>query len=377
MTGKERVHAAIARKPVDRVPLGFYVVDCDTIAGVIGRPTFVRNKVGIKLALAAGRRDEVADSFKKDTVEFYRKIDCADLIVPKEAAYLPPKNYQPDPLKSLGDDKYQDSKGRIWQAAPQANDIVCIHDPAPKKTYSMKDFEGPNEPKAPDESIFEAVDYLCRELGGERYISAMPPFSAMAMLGEFQEAMMTFALEPEMILAAHRRTTDRHNKLARHYFRPGMTGAHISHDIAGTNGPFISPAMFRDMCLPYLKERIACLRQYTDQVNFHNCGNNVPLMDMFIEAGIDCYQSLQTTAGMEIGMLKERFGHSMCFWGGVAVEALIAGTPQDVRKEVRTAMQRGAGTGFILGPSHSIAFGTKYDNFMAMLDEYVKLRDCM
>jgi hypothetical protein len=28
---------------------------------------------------------------------------------------------------------------------------------------------------------------------------------------------------------------------------------------------------------------------------------------------------------------------------------------------------------FILGASHSIAVGTKYDNFMAMLDEYTKL----
>jgi uroporphyrinogen-III decarboxylase len=376
MTGKERVHAAIARKPVDRVPLGFYVVDHDIISAVIGRPTLVRNKVEMKLALAAGRRDEVADSFKKDTVEFYRKIDCADIIIPKEAAYLPPKNYKPDPLRSLGDDKYEDGKGRVFQAARNANDIVCIHDPAPKKVYTMKDFEGPNDPKAPDESIFEAVDYLCRELGSERYISAMPPFSAMAMLGDFQEAMMNFAMEPEMIHAAHRRSTERHNKLAKYYFRPGMTGAHISHDVAGTNGPYISPTMFRELCLPYIKERVACLKQYTDQVNLHNCGNNIPLMDMFIEAGIDCYQSLQTTAGMEIGLLRERFGHSMCFWGGVAVEALIAGTTDDVRKEVRNAFQRaGDGRGFILGPSHSIAFGTKYDNFMAMLDEYVKLRD--
>jgi len=376
MTGKERVKAAIARQPVDRVPLGFYVVDCDTIEHVIGRKTLVRNKVEIKLALAAGRRDEVAESFKKDTVEFYRKIDCADLILPKEAAYLPPKNYQPEPLKSLGDDKYEDARGRIWQAARQANDIMCIHDPTPRKTYTMKDFEGPNEPKAPDESIFEAVDYLCKELGEERYISAMPPFQAMAMMGGFEEAMMRFAMEPELIHAAHRRTTDRHNQLDTYYFRPGMTGAHVSHDIAGTNGPFISPAMFHEMCLPYMKERIAHIKQHTDQVSFHNCGRNIPLMDMFIEAGVDCYQSLQTTAGMEIGMLKERFGHSMCFWGGVAVEILITGTPDDVREEVRSAFeQAAAGGGFILGPSHSVAWGTKYENFMAMLDEYVRLRD--
>jgi uroporphyrinogen-III decarboxylase len=146
--------------------------------------------------------------------------------------------------------------------------------------------------------------------------------------------------------------------------------------MAGTNGPLVSPGMFRQMCLPYLTERIAHIKQFTQRVGMHNCGNNIPLMEMFIEAGIDYYQSLQTTAGMEVGELKRRFGDRMCFWGGVPLETLIRGEPQDVRAAVRTAMQRGApGGGFILGPSHSIAKGTKYENFMAMIDEYVKLRD--
>ena len=60
----------------------------------------------------------------------------------------------------------------------------------------------------------------------------------------------------------------------------------------------------------------------------------------------------------------------------IRVELLVAGTPGEVRASVRQAMERGApGSGFILGPSHSIAYGSKYDNFMAMLDEYVVLRD--
>ena len=36
---------------------------------------------------------------------------------------------------------------------------------------------------------------------------------------------------------------------------------------------------------------------------------------------------------------------------------------------------RGPAGGFILGPSHSIAMNTKYENFMVMLDEFVSLRD--
>lgn len=376
MNGKERVRNAIARKPVDKVPLGFYVVDCDTIEKVIGRKTFVRNKIGVMLALAEGRRAEVAESYKKDSVEFYRKIDCADLIIPKEAALLPPKNYEPEPLKKIADDKWEDRNGRIFQAVFEKNDIMCVYDPTLKKEYSVKDFEEPADIIPPDDSIFEALDYMIAQLGSERFVCSIAGIAAMPMLGNFDTAMVTYALQPDVIHAATRRMLEMLKKTVGFYVRKGSAGVHTEHDMAGSNGPFISPDMFRELCLPYFKESIATLKQYTKQVIFHNCGMNIPLMDMFIEAGIDCYQSLQTTAGMEIGKLKKMFGDKMAFWGGVAVEILISGTPGETRQEVRKAMERGApGGGFILGPSHSIAYGVKYDNFLAMIDEYVKLRD--
>jgi uroporphyrinogen-III decarboxylase len=187
---------------------------------------------------------------------------------------------------------------------------------------------------------------------------------------------MIYALQPEVIHAANRQLVIQQNATDRSVVRDGTSGIFMEQDMAGSNAPWISPQMFREMCLPYMKERVGHVKRFRDQVVFHNCGMNIPLMDMFAEAGIDCYQSLQTTAGMEVGMLKERFGDRIAFWGGVPVESLIAGTPDDVRQAVRTAMERGApGGGFILGPSHSIAFGTKYDNFMAMIDEYMCLRD--
>jgi len=376
VTGKERVYNAIARKPVDKIPLGFYAVDCDTVSRVIGRKTFVRDKIGSMLALADGRRDEVAESYKKDTVDFYRKIDCADLIIPKEAALLPPQTYEPQPLKKIADNKWEDKQGRVFQAVFGENDIMCVYDPTLKKEFSASDFSKPVNSKPPDDSIFEALDYLIAELGNERYICSSSGIAAMPMLGGFDNAMVMYALQPEVIHSANRRAVENLKMTAGNCVRKGSAGVHVEQDMAGTNAPFISPGMFRELCLPYLKESIAIIKQYTEQVNFHNCGMNIPLMDMFVEAGIDCYQSLQTTAGMEIGKLKKMFGDRMTFWGGVAVEILIAGTPDDTRKEVRTAMERGAhGGGFILGPSHSIAYGVKYDNFLAMIDEYVKLRD--
>ncbi len=378
MNSKERARAAIARQPVDQVPLGFYTVDHDTIEAVLGRPTFVRNKIAHRVALWEGRRDELAESLKKDTVGFYRKIDCADIILPKEACWLPPRDYDPDPPRKINENCWEDRLGRVWQAVPEVNDITCIHDPnIGKKVYTPADFEGPVEDEPFDPSCFEAMDYVIEQLGQDRYVATTTGgTTALTLIDGMEHGLLMYATQPEVIHAANRRSVMVQNRRDPDYIRPGAAGALMEEDMAGSNGPLISPTMFRELGFPYLRERIANVKKHVDQVIFHNCGMNIPLMDMLIEAGIDCYQSLQTTAGMEVGKLKALYGDRLCFWGGVALEVLIRGTPDDVRKEVRRAMERGApGGGFILGPSHSIAKGTRYDNFMAMLDEFVALRD--
>ena len=379
MNSKERVQAAIARQPIDQVPLGFYAVDHDTVARVIGRPTFVRNKIDAQVALWEGRRDELAGGLKADVVEFFRKIDCADLLLPKEAMLLPPKDYAPDPPRKIGADEWEDGQGRVFRAVRHVNEIQCVHDPRKGewKEFGVEDFDGEVAVAPPDPSVFEVFDHVLAELGDERYVAGPTGgITAVTMLNGTEQGLMMHALQPEVVLAAAQRSVERQNRLDEWQIRPGVPGVLMEQDMAGSNGPLVSPEMFRRMGLPFMKERVRRVKERVPQVIFHNCGNNIPLMEMFIECGIDCYQSLQTTAGMEVGLLKERYGDSLCFWGGVPVELLIGGTADEVRQAVRTAMERGAPGGcFILGPSHSVAMNTKYENFMAMLDEFVRLRD--
>ena len=105
----------------------------------------------------------------------------------------------------------------------------------------------------------------------------------------------------------------------------------------------------------------------------HSCGSNRGLLDYFVEIGYDCYQSIQPTAGMDVCEIKQSHGDKLALWGGVGVEHLVSGTPEQVREDVRRAIACAKpGGGFILGSSHSIAVGTKYENFMALLDRFDK-----
>ena len=379
MTSKERVRATIEGKAVDKIPLGLYVVDCDTIERVIGRKTYVRNKIGSQIAIWEGRREEVVESYKHDTVEFYRKIDCVDLITFKEACLVPPKDYEPESPRKIGEGLWEDRRGRIYKASVISNELICVKDPTlkPFEEFSAGMFPTPDskEIDPPDPSIFEACDYLVEQLGSERYIAGISGgVTALTLLGGDETGLMMYAAKPEVVRAANRSMVVEQNALDRSYIRPGQDGVLLEQDMAGTRGPLISPGQFRENCLPFLKDRVNHIIKSAQQVILHNCGDNRLLMDMFIEAGIQAYQSLQTNAHMDVESLQEKFGAGLIFWGGVPLESLIRGTTEEVRTHVRTAMEEGSkGRGFILGPSHSIAFGTKYDVFMAMLEEYNRL----
>lgn len=382
MNSKERVRAAIRRERPDKVPLGFYIVDYDTIERVIGRPTYVRNKVKSQLAFWEGRRDEVVESYKRDAVEFYRKIDLADVICFKEAPIVPPEGHKPEnPPRQIEDDVWEDAQGRVYKISQISNEFVCVKDPEWERGFTQEEFEAPVEDEPPNPSIFEACDYVIEQLGQERYIAGRSGLGggglgAMLLLGGMERGLMEYILHPDIVKAAIRQGVVRRNLGDKYYIRPGQDGVLFEEDMASTKGPMMSPAMFRQFCLPAVKERVAHVKQAGRQVLLHNCGNNRALMDQFVEAGIECYQSLQANADMDVGDLKAEYGDRMAFWGGVSLDVLIQGTPDDVRKEVCQALEAGApGGGFILGPSHSIAKGTRYENFMALLDEFDRLRD--
>ena len=178
----------------------------------------------------------------------------------------------------------------------------------------------------PDASVFEAIDYVYEHLGSDRYVaSPTGGFSPMLLLDGMERGLLMYGLEPQVVAAATRQAAGQQNMLDYLYIRPGAPGVLMEQDFAGTNGPMISPRMFAEQCFPPMKERIASAKRYAPQVIFHSCGNNIPLIPTYCDAGIDCYQSLQTTAGMEVGRLKQKFGDRLCFWGGVPVEDLIAG----------------------------------------------------
>ncbi len=190
-----------------------------------------------------------------------------------------------------------------------------------------------------------------------------------------ERGLFELAANPEAVRAATRYLVRQQNDADAVLIHPDSDAVMWAEDLGYKTGPLIGPAMFRDVFLEANKERARNVKdRHGKKILKHCCGNINLLMDFFIEIGFDAYQSIQPTAGMDICRLKKDYGDRITLWGGVAVENLVGGTPDDVRADVRRSMACAKPGGrFILGSSHSVAVGTRYDNFMALLDEHSKL----
>jgi hypothetical protein len=397
MDSRQRVRAALAREVPDRIPAGEFAIDFDTAQKILGHETYLRAKAKSQIAFWEGRRDEVVQSWKEDSVELYRKLGVYDIVNVNAMAFgtVPPKGYRPEAPEELAEGLWRDREGRVYRLSDATMDISIVEDPGEwERDIGLEgdslSGEGLAAVEEPDPSIFEVVDHVIAELGADRYIlwaagdeSELPFFrNTNSPLSE--RSLCEYALQPELALAVAREQFRRACARARAMIRPGQDAVMWAQDFAYKTGPMISPAMFRRYVTEFQKERVRILeRDFRMPVFKHACGNNTALMDQFVEIGYACYQSIQPTAGMDLAEVKAAWGDRICLWGGIAVEDLVGGSMAEVRADVRRAVAAGKKPGpdgrpggYIFGSSHSIAVGTKYDNFMAMLDEFDRERDC-
>lgn len=381
MDSKTRVRKALNHEVPDRVPCGEFAIDFDTVERILGHETYVRAKAKSQIAFWEGRRDEVVQSWKEDGVALFEKLDFFDIINVQAIAFgiAPPKDYEPDPPRKIDEGTWEDREGRILRFSDVTHDITVVHDPTMwEREFHIEDFQQEPDDVPPDPSIFEAINHLIAHFGERKYILGGSGTSVgMILLGGMERGLMEYRMHPELVKAAGAQAYRKGVLDDRYYIRPGQDGVLWGQDYAYKAGPLISPEMFAEFVVPLTGKRVRHINEtYGVPVWHHACGNNWALLDMFVEMGIVCYQSIQPTASMDIREVKAAYGDRLCLWGGVPVESLVSGTPDDVRRDVAYALDSAKqGGGYIFGSSHSIAVGTKYDNFMAMVDEFLKRRD--
>ncbi|MCP4166433.1 MAG: hypothetical protein GY759_11125 [Chloroflexi bacterium] len=151
----------------------------------------------------------------------------------------------------------------------------------------------------------------------------------------------------------------------------------FADDIGHQRGPMMKLDIYREFVLPGHKAMFAAVRENSDAaVFYHTDGSIIPLLPGLIDAGMNCFNTVQTGArNMDAAELKRRFGKDITFWGGgVDTHRILPfGTPEQVREDVRRRIQMfGPGGGYVFASIHNILGDVPPENILAAVDAVVK-----
>jgi len=133
----------------------------------------------------------------------------------------------------------------------------------------------------------------------------------------------------------------------------------------------------------HFKPRIKLLFEEFKKVNpnvkiaWHTCGSVLPIIPDFIEIGLDILNPLQPLAtGMEPEFLVREFGRDLVFFGGIDIQELLPKGPvSKIKEEVKRRIEiLGKYNGYIIAPAHNIQPDTPVEHILAFFEAAQEFR---
>jgi len=135
-------------------------------------------------------------------------------------------------------------------------------------------------------------------------------------------------------------------------------------DMAGKNGPLISPKIFREFMMPHYKKINNLLRSHgVDIILVDSDGNTEALIPLWIESGLSGHYPLEVTAGMDAVKLRKKYGKNFILIGNIDKRALARGKKaikEEVMRKVPFLLSQG---GYFPALDHSCPPDVSFENY--------------
>jgi uroporphyrinogen decarboxylase len=144
----------------------------------------------------------------------------------------------------------------------------------------------------------------------------------------------------------------------------GAMGVVIADDIAYQRGLMVHPAQLRKHFFPSFRRQVAAISKMNVPVFFHSDGDLNEVLPDVAEAGFDGLHCIEPGANMNIGLIKERYGSSLCLWGNLdPIYLVMPRSSVDLLEQVNSIVSSaGTGGGFIFGSCSGLFKGVRPDN---------------
>jgi len=231
------------------------------------------------------------------------------------------------------------------------------------------------EYEAPDLSedrfyVFRRAEELMAEAGMDWAIY-VSNYSIGTALPRFY--LEWFYRAPELIHRYYEKCSRAAIDRGRKYAEMGATVIGLGGDFAGNQGPMISPVHYEEFIVPRIREQADALHWESVLVTNTSDGNLWPVIEPFlIGTRVDGYGEIDGIAGMDLGVLKERYGDRICFLGNLDIKrVLCSGTVEESKRMMIECIEKGWGNGgHVIMTSNVVHQDVKPENYLAALEAY-------
>jgi len=353
LSKRERVEAALALEPVDRVPI---------LEQLSYNPQVISLYTGKQIEGFRYTADDIGQVARKTT----------DLVMPLVA----PRGMQ----RVTTEDGFvmQNDNWFAWHVSRPFADEVGARDWLLGQTRKLR--EAPWDAQRARRQYRQYIQEL-QEKVGESVILAFS-FTQFCYVFEYMglEIFAYFCAEfpevfHEFLQVSVGRELKRIRAVADKQLSPVVL---VPEDFSSKRGPIFSPDFLRQFHHEPVRRLTEAWHEHGIKVLFHSDGNYKPALPDLLACGVDGFYCLEPACGMDIVELKN--GYPQVTWsGGVdGVDLMERGTPEQVRAAVHRhirqtrALETG---GMFVATSSEVNPTIKAENFRAMVKAVGELRN--
>ena len=138
----------------------------------------------------------------------------------------------------------------------------------------------------------------------------------------------------------------------------------VHEDMAGKSGPLVGPSQIEEFIKPYYRKAWDLLSSRGTKIFSQDSdGNMTPVIDAFMDCGVNVFYPCEPAAGMDVVELRKKYGNQIAFMGGIDKHVLRR-SREEIDRELEYKLQPlMQGGGMVFGLDHRIPNGTPLENY--------------
>jgi len=365
MDFKERFLTALNHEEPDRVPVMSLIVDPATVNQILGKKDF--DFIGMMQKPVLRNVIKVLMNTNRFYNRFYYGVTEGALVSAIKLGF--DASWTIYSLMQLREDHnsstgmvWHDVFGRVWNMSRAADGSMAIN-------YSRalceteEQWEAWVEIKRPlfDTAIKNATIFHKKLV--DQYGDRILPIGYAAP-GIFENSWQPIGFvnfikfvyqKPDFVKRVIDFQTDFYLRYLNGVIKSGVEVVLGGDDLGQKTGPMMRPEQIEKLFGESYRRVSEFVHKRNAKLIWHSCGNIYQLLDKFIEWGFDGIITMEPTAGMDLGKVREQVGHKLVLIGNLDVShLLVRGSREEVEGAVKKAIQDAApGGGYILSAAHS------------------------